>query len=202
MTLLRSIRRKPVLSGALALLVITGVLLAFWPREPHYQGRPLSYWLDRLPEYTQSPFADAAADYLGVCPTVSRTGQRVSRKEMVMAVKALDASGGQSLPMLVRRLDSKITRQATWLFQARLAARKFGLCSMVTLPPPPAIASMICRNQAAFAIVDLGDRSKPILPAVATLAKNDSDPAVRASALEVLRRLAPAAQASGKAAAK
>jgi hypothetical protein len=103
MTVLRIIRRKAALLGGLPAVAIAGVMVALWPREPHYEGRPLSYWLDRLPEYTQSPLADAAADYLGIYPTISRTGIRVSRKEMVIAVKALDAAGGQSLPMLIRR---------------------------------------------------------------------------------------------------
>jgi hypothetical protein len=64
MTLLRSIRRKPVRLGTLAVALISGGLVALWPREPRYEGMPLSYRLDRLPEYTQSPFADAAAKEL------------------------------------------------------------------------------------------------------------------------------------------
>ena len=50
MTPLRNLARKPLLLRAVAVVVGAAVLAAVWPREPTYQDRPLSYWLDRLPE--------------------------------------------------------------------------------------------------------------------------------------------------------
>ncbi len=193
MILLNQGRRKAILFTLAALGICAGVLVAPWPKEPHYEGKPMSYWMDRLPVFTDGPVNDAAADYLGGCPRFSRTGTPVSHADMVAAVKALGAFGTQSLQLLVRRLETKVTRLGMWLFQARLFARnKLGLRGIVRLPPPPGYAATISRRQAVFAIIDLGDRSKPILPAVVSLAKKDSDPRVRASALEVLRRLDPA----------
>ena len=54
--------------------------------------------------------------------------------------------------------------------------------------------------QAVTAFLQLGDTAKPALPDVIKLAKSDPDPGVRASALEVLRRLSPAdyAQVTGQ----
>jgi HEAT repeat protein len=78
------------------------------------------------------------------------------------------------------------------LYKARLFARSCGLSWIVSMRPHPSYAALICRNQALFAVVDLGDNCKPILPALVSLAKTDSDPGVRASALEALRRLSAA----------
>jgi hypothetical protein len=193
MTLLNQSSRKAIFFTLAALAITVGVLIGLWPREASYRGKPLNYWLDRLPVFMDSPFNDAAADYLGGCPKVSRTGSPVAHADMVTAVNALSALGPQSLPLLVERLRCKVTRPAMWLFEARLFARKYlGLSGIVSLPPPPFFAARISRDQAIFAIIDLGDRSKPILPAVVSLAKNDSDAGVRASALQVLHHLDPA----------
>jgi hypothetical protein len=53
---------------------------------------------------------------------------------------------------------------------------------------------------AVAALTQLGDTAKPILPDIIKVAKTDPDPGVRASAVEVLRRLSPAdyAQITGQ----
>ena len=112
---------------------------------------------------------------------------------MVTAVKALGALGPQSLPLLMNRFGAKVTPLAMWVFHARLFARKhLGLSRIVSVRLSPFVGAKISRDQAVFRIIDLGDRSKPILPAVVSLAKSDSDAGVRSSALQVLHRLDPA----------
>ena len=56
------------------------------------------------------------------------------------------------------------------------------------------------KGQAVTGLIRLGDTAKPVLPQVLALAKSDPDPGVRASALEVVRRLSPAdyAQVTGQ----
>jgi hypothetical protein len=56
---------------------------------------------------------------------------------------------------------------------------------------PPWLEVQIKRGQSVTALLQLGDTAKPVLPQVLTLAKSDPEPGVRASALEVLRRLSP-----------
>ncbi|MGH7969600.1 MAG: hypothetical protein ACREIC_12820, partial [Limisphaerales bacterium] len=53
---LKALRRKPLFWCALAVAVVAVMLAWLSPREPTYRGRPLSYWLDRLPVYSQSPY--------------------------------------------------------------------------------------------------------------------------------------------------
>lgn len=192
MTPLRKLPRKPILLCALAVVVVAVMLAWLSPREPTYRGKPLSYWLDRLPVYSQSPYNEAAADYIGIFTAVTRGGSSVSHTEMAAAVDALKAQSNQCLPMLVARLGAKSTPQAMLFFRLRLFARNAGLSRVVSMGMQPPLSASICRNQAVFALVDLGDAAKPTFPSVVKLAKTHPDPGVRASALEVLRRLSPA----------
>jgi hypothetical protein len=49
------IRNKLVLGYGLGVVVAAGVLFALWSREPRYEGKPLSFWLNQLPTLVVSP---------------------------------------------------------------------------------------------------------------------------------------------------
>src|SRR3974390_2717025 len=53
------IRNKLALGHALTVALVAGVLFAFWPREPRYEGKPLTYWLDQLPTLVVSSSGQA-----------------------------------------------------------------------------------------------------------------------------------------------
>ncbi|HEV2209126.1 MAG TPA: hypothetical protein VG167_10155 [Verrucomicrobiae bacterium] len=110
-------RRRIVLVGALAVMVITGVLVAVWPREPFYQGRSLTYWLDRLPNRE----AIAAVKAIGApcLPTlVARLESKPTKIAQVVERAATRIGHWNGL-----RLSWKSSRERLEAFAAILALR-------------------------------------------------------------------------------
>jgi hypothetical protein len=180
-------RSKLFLGCAVAVAVLAGVIVAVWPGEPIYEGKSLSYWLDRLPDsFVSSP----------VPPPLGTAFQSAESDTAERAVKEL---GARCLPTLVRRLKMKETRITKLEYQLRRQAAKFHLMR------PMFIGSDLYkwerkRGQAAAAFLLLGDTAKPVLPNVIQIAKTDTDPEVRAIALEVVWHMSPVdwAQITGK----
>lgn len=100
---------------------------------------------------------------------------------------AVVALGEKCLPTLVRRLQTRDNAITRGMQKVRDWAIKQHLMRAGSVRPPPDVR----RGQAALAIVQLGDVSKPILPRVVALAKINHDPGIRKSALDVLRCLSP-----------
>jgi hypothetical protein len=141
---LSQLRRKPLLAAVAVLAFVAVVLLAAWPREPQYQGKSLSYWLDRLPE-----------------------------KRAIVAVEAI---GPRSLPMLIRRLQSKPPQTGRFRYSLRVLLYKLRLGGLPDERDK--------RKQAFMAIIHLRDTAKPILPDLIDLVQNSKDPGVRELATE------------------
>ena len=216
-------RQKLILACALAVAVVAGVVVAVWPREVRYEGKPLSYWLDYLPVTFVSPQGHSsvwsasqyeAADFItmvwhrqqlsfivwsnGVfgrrtsyltAPPVSNAG--VASPLSAIADRAVVEVGPGALPVLLERLRTR-ERHMTHLDQTLLEWRtRLHLRRNVQPGLPPWLEFQIKRGQAVTALLQLGDTAKPAIPQVLALAKSDPDPGVRASALEVLRRLSP-----------
>lgn len=168
-------RNKLVLAGALAVAVVAGVVFAIWPREPYYEGKPLSYWVDRLPArfWARNKFATV--------------GLHFYRQTNAVAVAAIDALGPRCLPYLVQRLqsgDPLLINLETklWVWAGRRNVHLF---------TAPFITASLKRAQAVTALLQLGDAVKPVVPKLVALAKTDPDPGVRGYAREVLRQVSP-----------
>jgi hypothetical protein len=90
-------RRRLIIGMAVLLAVLCSVaVFAFWPREPHYQGRPLSQWLEDL--NSGQPWVQA------------------------QAAEALRHMGTNSLPGLVHRIqqrDSALKRRVMVVLSKR-----------------------------------------------------------------------------------
>jgi hypothetical protein len=172
-------RSRLLLACALAVAVVAGVVFAMWPKEPVYEGKPLSYWLDQFPWVFVNSNSDISESIL-----VSSPSPRVGPAPQ----KAVEALGAQCLPTLLHRLQTRDNAITGWKRRARGWAVILHLMRQGSLASLPADVK---RGQAVLALVQLGDVAKPILPDVVSLAKSDPDPGVRASALEVVRRLSP-----------
>lgn len=198
---LRKLARKPLFCCALAVTVVAGGLVAFWPREPRYEGKPLSYWLDQLLPVTLPSPITTRGIVDGGSPFWVFNIEEFDLTET--AAKAVTTLGSRCLPTLLERLGTRATRASgwkqgflAWAVKRRLVRRPYVLVSN----PPSAWAAEIERGQAVTAFLILGDTAKPVLPQVLALAKSDPDPGVRASALEVVRQLSPGdyAQVTGQ----
>lgn len=187
---LRKLTRKPLFWWALAIAVVAGVAFAVWPREPRYEGKPLSYWLDHLPSLMVETngrelrlFTPRRA-YLQLQQD-SRVISALQATEV--APKAVNTLNDAALPVLLKRLKRRNTR----LSHAEACLRQWTWKLNLWQPPPILLYPEMKRGQAVWALIQLDQSAKPALPAVTALAKSDSDPGVRASAQEVLRRLSP-----------
>ena len=168
---------KLLLGCAVAATVVTGLAFAVWPREPRYDGKPLSYWLDQLPAtllWTNVPYS--------ILTTNSYKQFSASRDA---ANKAVDVLGPDNLPKLVERLRTRDTSVTHLRRELHTAAIRCGFRK----PSWQIDTSWFRRGQAVYALCRLGNRARPIIPQVAELAKHDRDPGVQRDALQVLRRL-------------
>jgi len=86
-------------------IVITVAALAIFllPREPVYQGKPISYWFAALPEVGIG-VDDTRRESAWVCDRTSRRNRNCSRGELE-AVMALRAIGTNSLPFILRQFE-------------------------------------------------------------------------------------------------
>jgi hypothetical protein len=100
------------------------------------------------------------------------------------ALKVVDRIGGQCLPTLLRRFQSRDsplkTQFAQWAVRMHLIPASW-----------TPRTSAIVRGQALTAIVKLDYSAKPIFPALARLA-HDKDPDIKAAAKYALIRINPA----------
>jgi hypothetical protein len=196
MQTLLKLARRPLFWRALAVVVVACVAYVVWTREPRYEGRGLSYWLDQLlpaaPATLPSPITTRGIVY-GGAPFWVFNVEEFDLKET--AAKAVTTLGSRCLPTLLERLGTRATRASgwkedllAWAVKRRVVRRPYVLLSN----PPGAWAAEVERGQAVTAFLILGETAGPVLSHVLALAKTDPDPRVRAYALEVVRLLSPA----------
>ena len=179
---------------AAVILAVAAVGVAFvtglFEREPYYNGKPFSYWLDRLPATYLTPGAGAAQSlqfslvYPSSYKTLAGVNQAYAnfRHQQDEAVKAVSRIGGQCLPLLIRRLQSKDSKLKT---EAGHWAVKLHLIDPSWIRPAD-----MKRGQALTAIIKQGYAAKPIFPDLVALT-HDNDPAIRAAAKYALQELRP-----------
>lgn len=175
-----------IASGAL-LLCSVGVWI--WPREPNYEGRPLSYWLDRLQPTVISPSHNTD----GWPPEKFRTPGAVnawiarSAEMNNRSAQVLRNAGPECLPVLFSRLTAKPTPTRRpflreWAYALRLTDSE---------PLPGQNYEEVRRGQALTALLLLDKRAAPLVPQLSALAAEDNDDAVHRAASHALYKIAP-----------
>lgn len=174
MTPLGKLFRQPVLLWLIVVALVAGVLVAVLPREPYHFGKPLGYWLAKLPATVVWPNG-----------SWSLVEPSDGEAEKLVAFEVISNVGPGEFHVVVARLGA---RNQGW---AHLKQRIEGWAlKLHLLKSIPAVDfAEVRRGQAVTAFIRLGEAARPAFPQVIALAKSDPDPGVRASALEVLRRL-------------
>jgi hypothetical protein len=165
--------------------VVASGLVAFWPKEPTYEGKPLSYWLDRLPRTLSD--GKLFHDSFSIADKTDKSAFSATESQAQSAVNQL---GPCCLPMLAEHLQAKDTgitrmKQHITIWWSLHRWKPHVAKPQILLTPESR------RRQAVTAIIQLGDTAKPILPQLRALAVTDPDPGVRASALQVVQHLSP-----------
>jgi hypothetical protein len=158
----------------------------FANREPRFEGKPFSFWLDQIPITDVMPGVGVSIRWPWIYTTAAEANANyASNKERGdKALKVVDQLGGQCLPLLLRRLKARDSPFKTplvqWLVLHHLVSRSW-------IPP----SADIVRGQALTAIMKLDYSAKPIFPDLILLTQ-DPDPQIKAAAKCALGRLNPA----------
>ena len=191
MRLLRTKKSRVLLAVAL-LAAATVIAVVLLPHEPTYNGKSLSYWLDRL------PCTWIGADWsvaVGV-PLSYRTAQeamadeaRVS-EETRQAKCAVDAIGTNGLRTILSRLRSRDSK-------AKLTVQRWATRIGLLDPGPGLHCAETRRGQALTALWRLHDRARPIAPGLVALTVSD-DAGIRATAFSAISKVAPEYEREGQ----
>jgi hypothetical protein len=186
------IRNKLAFGYALAVALIAGVLFAVWPKEPRYEGKPLSYWLDQLPTLVVSSSGQPGIG-IGNLRYVSYS----NRPEPAEAPSLFES---RSLPSSSSNLEFfpylDGFRRSTGGFETVAPRRPDDAFSGLLLHPPPLSSqkSQVFKmsvepeySRALFAVLVVGQRSLPTL--LSRLQARDKDDAVT-RAVQTIRRWA------------
>lgn len=169
--------------GVLFLLIAAGVTLLLSNREPLYDGKPFSYWLDRVPcTLVGTNGGVIRTAVLFSANSRADAGEVDDQARTDKALKAISLVGGRCLPMLLRRLQTKDSpfKEAVVDWAVRWHLMR---ASWFSRPE-------VVRGQALTAIVALQYSAKPLFPALNRL-RNDSDPEIRAAARYAWQRINP-----------
>ena len=169
-----------------AALVTCTLVLTSWlllaNREPRFEGKPFSFWLEQIPITEVIPNG-VSIDLPWIYNTRADAAERIDKEKSAKALKVVDQIGGQCLPMLLRRLKTRDsafeTRLVRWLVLKHLLS-----------PSRAPRSAEIVRGQALTAIIKLGYSAKPIFPHLELLAQ-DRDPQIGESARLALECLNP-----------
>ena len=164
--------------------VLITLIFTHSSREPYYEGKPFTYWLDQIvctQVFTKGGFSELyPGSYLTFAQAEKDQANLFQRTEK--ATKVVTEMGGECLPLLMRRLRS---HDSKWKSNVINWAERFHL-----MRPSWRRSDAFERGQALTAITKLGYSAKPIFPELKILA-NDKDPGVRAAAKYALEKLRP-----------
>jgi hypothetical protein len=186
---LRTLYSKRAMRVLVSCGLVGLLLFAFFPQEPVYAGKRLNFWLDRLPATTGCSNGELVKRLPAVrayCYEEAVAGHERLLVTSETAERAVYFFGPRCLPALAARLRCQDTRFTGLREKIWQVAMKHGLwrgCHVLH-------EAVIERGQAITAISQLGEiTARPLLPDLVRIARRDPDPGLRASALEVLRRL-------------
>jgi hypothetical protein len=164
--------------------VLITLILMHSAREPYYEGKPFTYWLDQIvctQVFTNGSFSVMyPGSYLTFAQAEKDQANLFRRTEK--AIKVVTEMGGECLPLLMRRLRS---HDSKWKNHVIDWAERFHL-----MRPSWRRSVAFERGQALTAITKLGYSAKPIFQELKILA-NDKDPSVSAAAKYALEQLRP-----------
>jgi hypothetical protein len=177
---------KQTCSFAAALLlvatVVTGLLLTI---EPTFEGRSLSYWMDRLPSIDIG--IDGRGESIHLPGWYQTSAEAVAdqgrvRSNITQACKALDKIGTNHLSTLVARLQMRDSRVMTtvWDWAER----------MRVIHDAESHSAKLRRGQALHAFSYLGARARLAAPQLLALTTNQN-PNTQLLAWSALERVAP-----------
>ncbi len=170
-----------------ALLVAAVAGLLWWPprepREPVYDGKPLTYWLDGTTSPTNIPLlvpsSMASRQWYPSYPTPMHAGPGARWIDQVRR------DGSNAVPFLIRALRQDTSLGAAtyreWLWP------RLPLLLRQHLPSPS--RSMNRPRTAAFLLSGMGKDAKPAVPALIRELKKNSDDSVRIEAVWALWQL-------------
>ncbi len=179
-----------VLLAVVLLLATTVVTFILVPNEPSYNGKSLSYWLDRLP-CTLIGIDGSVAVAMPISYKSAEEGKadRARVSEMARQAKnAVDAIGTNGLRTILSRLRSRDSK-------AKLTVQDWAARLGLLNPGLPSAEKR--RGQALTALWRLDDRARPVAPGLVTLTKSD-DIGIRAAAFSALSKVAPEYEREGQ----
>jgi HEAT repeat protein len=188
---LSSSRRRIIFLASLLLAMLGAAvwLMATWPHEPSYNGKPLTYWLEHY--WPPPPHGG---------------GIIVADPQSVEAIRNIGTNGILTLLRLIRADDSPLKLKLIALAQKQhLVTIEFsggGLMHAVPLQPATPqkkqprikITPAVVRNQwAAFGFGELRSAASNAVPSLTELLEDHPSPISQVSAIQSLGAIGPAA---------
>jgi hypothetical protein len=178
--------RTRVRRAVCAALVTCTLVLTSWlllaNREPRFEGKPFSFWLEQIPITEVIPNG-VSIQLPWIYNTRADATERIDKEKSDKALNVVNQIGGQCMPMLLRRLKTRDSAFKTRLVQWLVLHHLFSPSRI------PRNSDMV-RGQALTAIIKLDYSAKPIFPDLELLAQ-DRDPQIGASARLALECLNP-----------
>ncbi len=178
-----SVKRAIAAVALLAISLVIGFAVA--NKEPTYQGKSLSYWLDQLP----GTFVSTNGSEYGMwrySPPINadpEVGLKRVEEQTRNGYAALEALGPNRLPFLVAELQAKDSRGITGV---RNLVRRMGCRN----PPRWLNSAKERRAYAVTGLIALGAKADETVTDLVRVASHPNAE-IRASALHVLNALSP-----------
>src|ERR1035437_192656 len=161
--------KRRILLIALLLAVLGGMawLMSSWPREPVYQGKPLTYWLER---------------YYPPAPKTPSGGLVFPDPEAVEAIRHIGTNAIPTLLRMTRAHDSTLKRKLIALAQKQ------------HFVPIRFTAPWDQNSRARFGFSELGSAASNAVPALIEILDSNFSPSSQESAASALGFIGPAAR--------
>jgi hypothetical protein len=190
---MRYLSHRTLVGIAGAVAISGGVYCWFWPGEPRYEGKLLSYWVDQLEPKIVTPDHRTEAWPPEEFRSFVAVNQWLSHQKELHehAVRVIGEVGPEALPILYSRLTAKTPQfsRAVPIFRRLSYALHFS-----DSRPSPGHESdygEVRRGQAVTALCVMGQRAVGLTPQLSALAAADDDDAAHRAASLVLWEIAP-----------
>ena len=189
-------RKRVQIALALLLVAIAGVtawqVLRPHEREPVYQGKRLSVWLEQYYDALENPEGPMTGRTTVVGVTVDGLGGGESAKQ---AEAALSAIGTNALPVLLKMAQAHDSAFKQKFILVSYRFQQVGRVRELFFPHFPHDSEGVLHGKAALGFYTLGSAAKPALPdLIRLLGERHAD--VRASSARILGFMGNAAQAA------
>lgn len=203
-------RRRKIAVATLVLIVTSAIaVFVLWPRGPLYEGKRLSYWIDRSVREGHG-HAESVLLQIGNKGIWNQVMDE-KRRFVINGLKTKDSFWWRPYTSLKKQTPAFVSK---WLpdwpepAETRLAAVRFFtppdfardsiwneavpvLCNLAKKDPSPRI-----RQAAVAALGNLQLLSEQAMPVLCNLARNDPNPEMRSAAIQAISRLGVRSQAA------